>query len=174
MCLSFIRQLIYTFLIRIWIHSYLNSFMWSQLIQISIHSNLISFRFQFIHFSTHICPSHSYLNLFVSQFIRISIHSYLNLILQAPPNLHPFVLEGLVRTKTFFTLLLGHTRLRRGFWITYHFHGHLHVQFQCSPISKRRLAAGQIVRVWMVGGGILCYDMLWDDRLWYNILWHVT
>ena len=30
-----------------------------------------------------------------------------NLILQAPPNLHPFVLEGLVRTKTFFTLLLG-------------------------------------------------------------------
>jgi len=29
------------------------------------------------------------------------------LILQAPPNLHPFVLEGLVRTKTFFILLLG-------------------------------------------------------------------
>jgi len=29
------------------------------------------------------------------------------LILQAPPNLHPFVLDGLVRTKTFFTLLLG-------------------------------------------------------------------
>ena len=28
-------------------------------------------------------------------------------ILQAPPNLHPFVLEGLVCTKTFFTLLLG-------------------------------------------------------------------
>jgi len=28
-------------------------------------------------------------------------------ILQAPPNLHAFVLEGLVRTKTFFTLLLG-------------------------------------------------------------------
>jgi len=28
-------------------------------------------------------------------------------ILQAPPNLHPFVLEGLVRTKTFFTLLIG-------------------------------------------------------------------
>ena len=28
-------------------------------------------------------------------------------ILQTPPNLHPFVLEGLVRTKTFFTLLLG-------------------------------------------------------------------
>ena len=28
-------------------------------------------------------------------------------ILQAPPNLHPFVLEGLVRTKTFFPLLLG-------------------------------------------------------------------
>ena len=31
------------------------------------------------------------------------------LILQAPPNLHPFVLDGLVRTKTFFTLLLGVT-----------------------------------------------------------------
>jgi len=28
-------------------------------------------------------------------------------ILQDPPNLHPFVLEGLVRTKTFFTLQLG-------------------------------------------------------------------
>jgi len=28
-------------------------------------------------------------------------------ILKAPPNLHPFVLEGLVRTKTFFTLPLG-------------------------------------------------------------------
>ena len=28
-------------------------------------------------------------------------------ILQAPPNLHPFILEGLVRTKTFFTLLLS-------------------------------------------------------------------
>ena len=28
-------------------------------------------------------------------------------ILQAPPNLHPFVLEGLVCTKIFFTLLLG-------------------------------------------------------------------
>ena len=28
-------------------------------------------------------------------------------ILQASPNLHPFVLEGLVRTMTFFTLLLG-------------------------------------------------------------------
>ena len=31
----------------------------------------------------------------------------LRFILQAPPNLHPFVLEGLVCTKTFFTLLLG-------------------------------------------------------------------
>ena len=31
----------------------------------------------------------------------------LNFILQVPPNFHPFVLEGLVRTKTFFTLLLG-------------------------------------------------------------------
>ena len=31
----------------------------------------------------------------------------LRFILQATPNLHPFVLEGLVRTKTFFTLLLG-------------------------------------------------------------------
>jgi len=29
------------------------------------------------------------------------------LILQAPPNLYPVVLEGLVRMKTFFTLLLG-------------------------------------------------------------------
>ena len=28
-------------------------------------------------------------------------------ILQASPNLHPFVLEGLVRTKTLFTFLLG-------------------------------------------------------------------
>jgi len=28
-------------------------------------------------------------------------------ILQAPPTLHPFVLEGLVRTKKFFTLLLS-------------------------------------------------------------------
>ena len=28
------------------------------------------------------------------------------LILQAPPNSHPFVLEGLVRTNTIFTLLL--------------------------------------------------------------------
>jgi len=28
-------------------------------------------------------------------------------ILQSPPNSHPLVLEGLVRTKTFFTLLLG-------------------------------------------------------------------
>jgi len=28
-------------------------------------------------------------------------------ILQAPPNLYPFVLEGLVRTETFFTLLLS-------------------------------------------------------------------
>jgi len=33
----------------------------------------------------------------------------MSLILQAPANLHPFVLEGLVRTKTFFTLLLGVT-----------------------------------------------------------------
>ena len=31
------------------------------------------------------------------------------LILQAPPNSHPFVLKGLVRAKTFFTLLLGVT-----------------------------------------------------------------
>ena len=31
----------------------------------------------------------------------------LEFILQAPQNLHPFVLEGLVRTKTFFTLLRG-------------------------------------------------------------------
>jgi len=31
------------------------------------------------------------------------------LILQTPPNSHPFVLEGLVRPKTFFTLLLGVT-----------------------------------------------------------------
>ena len=31
----------------------------------------------------------------------------MSLILQAPPNLHPFVLEGFVRTKAFFTLLLG-------------------------------------------------------------------
>jgi len=29
------------------------------------------------------------------------------LILQAPPNLHPFILKGLVRTKTFFTLRGG-------------------------------------------------------------------
>jgi len=28
-------------------------------------------------------------------------------LLKASPNLHPFVLKGLVRTKTFFTLLLG-------------------------------------------------------------------
>jgi len=34
-------------------------------------------------------------------------NSNTTLILQAPPNLHPFVLEGLVRTKIFFTLLLG-------------------------------------------------------------------
>jgi len=36
--------------------------------------------------------------------LEIDIYMF---ILQAPPNLHPFVLEGLVRTKTFFTLLLG-------------------------------------------------------------------
>ena len=45
-----------------------------------------------------------------SWLIRVrSVHSWAEhaFILQAPPNLHPFVLEGLVRTKTFFTLLLG-------------------------------------------------------------------
>jgi len=36
------------------------------------------------------------------------VHVYMKVfILQAPPNLHPFVLEGLVRTMTFITLLLG-------------------------------------------------------------------
>ena len=44
---------------------------------------------------------------------KVSVHPHMKLsqqvtyththTLQAPPNLHPFVLEGLVRTKTFFT-----------------------------------------------------------------------
>ena len=48
---------------------------------------------------------------------KVSVHPHMKLsqqvtyththTLQAPPNLHPFVLEGLVHTKTFFTWLLG-------------------------------------------------------------------
>ena len=43
--------------------------------------------------------------ILILQALYLSFPSIL--ILQAPPNLHPFVLEGLVHTKTFFTLLLG-------------------------------------------------------------------
>ena len=49
-----------------------------------------------------------YLNQFMYTYIHMYIYAYI-FILQAPPNSHPFVLEGLVRTKTFFTLLLGVT-----------------------------------------------------------------
>ena len=59
---------------------------------------------------THSPSSLLSLSLSLSQFLCIEMYSRsqsLTLILQAPPNLHPFVLEGLVRTKTFSTVLLG-------------------------------------------------------------------
>ena len=41
----------------------------------------------------------------LGKYVFVCVQS--SLTLQAPPNLHPFALEGLVRTKTFLTLLLG-------------------------------------------------------------------
>jgi len=82
--------------------------------QISMHahvpSNSHTCASQRIPIFTHVLPT------YVSQQICTHACTCANLfphicipifILQAPPNLHPFVLEGLVRTKTFFTLLLG-------------------------------------------------------------------
>ena len=52
---------------------------------------------------------YTYSNVHVNRDIYTYIYIYIHtsFILQAPLNLHPFVLEGLDRTKTFFTLLLG-------------------------------------------------------------------
>ena len=70
---------------------------------------LILFRLSQKHFSS--LELHSLL-LTLVLFALILRHSCLildrmSLILQAPPYLHPLVLEGLVRTKTFSTVLLG-------------------------------------------------------------------
>jgi len=48
---------------------------------------------------------HNQIQLYVPHYKPSTPHH--RLILQAPPNSHPFVLEVLVRKKTFFTLLLG-------------------------------------------------------------------
>jgi len=49
--------------------------------------------------------SSTHFSQLISQIVQKSPKS--GFILQAPPKSHPFVLEGLVRAKTFFTLLLG-------------------------------------------------------------------
>jgi len=64
---------------------------------------LLRNRFSFILYSfTHNCPENPSGSLVFSYEKTKTVF-----ILQAPPNLHPFVMEGLVRMKTFFAVLLG-------------------------------------------------------------------
>jgi len=100
--------------IYLYIHIYVCIYMY---VYINIYIDIYMHIFNYIYIYIHIRVS--WQEIWFSRQGKIFFQGNTIFIVQGPPNLHPFVLEGLVSTKTFFTTRCG--LFREQIWIIIEF-----------------------------------------------------